>query len=104
MPVKTEILQLLSLDNTFTHFRNVSARFYNGVLQAIRWGIKDSTIEYEIRVNEEGLKELEFIINEITKFSESKGIETQAKLEKFKGRKIRLQDLNENDEGTINDR
>jgi len=98
MDVNTEITQDLTFPNEeFRHFKNIKARFYNGHIQWLRWMYKDGSTEYEIRFGMEGLKELQKAINDTVKFAEGSLAKIPEKIEKLRGRKIQLRDLDTED-------
>ena len=47
----------------------------------------------ELRVNADGLKEFQKIVNEVAEFLEGPNQNIIGKIEKFKGRKIQLHDI-----------
>ena len=94
MDVNTEVIQDLTFPNEeFKHFKNIRAHFWNGYIQWLRWMYKDGTQENEVRFNLEGLKEFQRIVNDVTKFAEGSSAKIPEKVEKFKGRKIQLKDV-----------
>jgi hypothetical protein len=98
MDVNTEVSQELKFKNDdFKHFKNVMARFWNGHIQWLRWSYKDGSTEYDIRFNSEGLKEFQMIINDVAKFADGSSAKIPEKIEKFRGRKIQLKDVEDVD-------
>jgi hypothetical protein len=94
MDVNTEITQELGFKNDdFKNFKNIKAKFWNGHIQWLRWSYKDGSTEYEIRFNSEGLKEFQKVINSVAEFSDGSFAKIPEKIEKFRGRKIQLKDV-----------
>ena len=83
MNVHTEVIQIVQFKDGLAHFRDVEARFFNGHIQWLRWKYRDGSIEYELRVNADGLKEFQKIVNEVAEFLEGPNQNIIGKIEKI---------------------